>query len=449
MQINNNLNYYYNMKKFFILVLMMLATSTAFSQGIISLMNRSDDFFKLMSEEKFKEAVDFFDPSVQSKITSEGLYELWSKLSMSIGKFENAEVVQSKTEGEFIVVVLDAKFEKDTQRFMIAYNKTEKIVGLYLQPKNNAPVYVKPAYADTLLYNEREVAIKGVKSNLVGILTTPKKQKVYPLVVLVHGSGPADMDETVGANKPFKDLAAGLAAQGIASIRYVKRTLVYPGEFSGAFTVKEEVINDALTAVELAKTLPGVEKTQIYLLGHSLGGMLAPRMAASSLTIKGIIMVAAPAKKLADLMVEQNNYMYAQMKDTTQALKKVLAENLKEVEKARITTLGTMKADSVVLGLPASYWVDLNSNDQVAAAKKLTKRILVIQGGNDFQVSADDYAIWNTAIGKKSNVTMKFYPELNHLMSVQKEKGNATQYQTPANVSAQLVTDIATWIKAK
>ncbi|TDO23292.1 alpha/beta hydrolase [Pedobacter duraquae] len=437
------------MKKFFILLVIMMATTSAFSQGIISLMNRSDDFFKLMSEEKFKEAVDFFDPSVQAKITPESLYELWSKLNMSIGKFEGADVVQSKTEGEYVVVVLDGKFEKDTQRFMIAYNKTEKIVGFFLQPKNNAPVYAKPAYADSLLYKEKEVAIKGTKSNLVGILTTPTKVKIYPIVVLVHGSGPSDMDETVGANKPFKDLAVGLAAQGIATIRYVKRTLVYPGEFNGAFTVKEEVMNDALAAVELTKTLPGVNKTQIYLLGHSLGGMLAPRMAATSLALKGIIIIAAPAKKLADVMVEQNNYMYAQMKDTTQRLKTVLAENLKEVDKARITSLGSMKADSVILGLPASYWIDLNTNDQVAIAKKLTKRIMVIQGGNDFQVTADDYAIWNAALGKKPNVMMKFYPELNHLLSVQKEKGNATQYQTPANVSPQVITDIATWIKAK
>ncbi|RZM29783.1 MAG: alpha/beta fold hydrolase [Pedobacter sp.] len=437
------------MKKFFILVAIMLATTSAFSQGIISLMNRSDDFFKTMSEEKFKEAIDFFDPAVQTKITPDALYELWSKLHLTMGKFEGADVVQSKTEGEFVVVILDGKFEKDTQRFMIAYNKAEKIVGFYLQPKTNVPTYVKPAYADTLLYREKELAIKGAKSSLVAILTTPKKVKIFPIVVLVHGSGPADMDETVGANKPFKDLAAGLAAQGIATIRYVKRTLVYPGEFVGPFTVKEEVINDALAAVELAKTVPGVNKAQIYLLGHSLGGMLAPRMAASSPALKGIILVAAPAKKLADIMVEQNNYMYQQMKDTTQALKKVLADNVKELDQARITTLGAMKADSVILGLPASYWVDLNTNDQVAIAKKLTKRIMVVQGGNDFQVSAADYAIWNAAIGKKPNVTMKFYPELNHLLSVQKEKGTTAQYQVPSNVSPQLITDIANWIKAK
>ena len=437
------------MKKFFILVAIMLATTSAFSQGIISLMNRSDDFFKTMSEEKFKEAIDFFDPTVQTKITPDALYELWSKLHLTMGKFQGADVVQSKTEGEFVVVILDGKFEKDTQRFMIAYNKAEKIVGFYLQPKNNAPTYTKPAYADTLLYKEKELAIKGAKSNLVAILTTPKKVKIFPIVVLVHGSGPSDMDETVGANKPFKDLAAGLAGQGIATIRYVKRTLVYPGEFVGAFTVKDEVINDALSAIELAKTVPGVNKAQIYLFGHSLGGMLAPRIATSSLALKGIILAAAPARKLTDLMVEQNNYMYGQMKDTTQALKKVLEQTVKELDKSRITALGTMKADSIILGLPASYWIDLNANDQVATAKKLTQRIMVVQGGNDFQVSAADYAIWNTAIGKKPNVTMKFYPELNHLLSVQKEKGTNAQYQVPSNVSPQLITDIANWIKAK
>jgi fermentation-respiration switch protein FrsA (DUF1100 family) len=108
-----------------------------------------------------------------------------------------------------------------------------------------------------------------------------------------------------------------------------------------------------------------------------------------------------------------------------------------------------MKADSAVLGLPASYWIDLNNYDQVAVAKKLSKKIMVIQGGNDFQIPEQDFKIWNAALAKKSNATLKFYPELNHLLTAQTEKGGSKQYQTPANVSEKVITDIANWIKAK
>jgi dienelactone hydrolase len=438
------------MKKVILLFTIMLATTAAFSQGVMTLISRSEEFFTTMQQEKFKDASLFFDESVQSKVPAETLQQIWTDLNTKLGKFEAADVVQSKTQGDFIVVLMDAKFANDTQRFLLAFNKANKLMAFLLQPKSTAAGYTKPAYADTTLYQETEIRIKGLKNNdLVGLLTVPKKAKNFPVVVLVHGSGPGDMDETVGANKPFKDLAAGLAAQGIATVRYVKRTLVYPTEITGAFTVKEEVVNDALKAIELAATIPNADKKQIYLFGHSLGGMLAPRLANLAPQLKGIILAAAPARKLTDIIVDQNKYMFAQLKDTTAATKKILDTALIEINRSRISKLGTMKADSLVLGLPASYWIDLNNYDQVAVAKKLSKKIMIIQGGNDFQIPEEDFKIWNAALAKKSNATLKFYPELNHLLTPQTEKGSANQYQTPANVSDKLITDIAAWIKAK
>ncbi len=282
------------------------------------------------------------------------------------------------------------------------------------------------------------------------MLTIPKNAKNFPIVVLVHDMGPADMDESVGPNKTLKDLAAGFAAKGVATIRYVKRTLIYSGEFSGAFTVKEEVMDDALAAVTLAGTIPDVDKKQIYLLGHGLSGMLAPRLATLAPELKGIILAAAPATTYTDLLIDQNKYMFELTKDTTQASKTKFDGWLKELDKGRLTSLGTMKADSAILGLPASYWIDLNKYNQIEVAKKLNnQRILVIQGGNDFQVSTPNYDLWNAALSKKSNVTLKLYPDLNHLLSSQVEKGSASQYDTASSVSETLINDMVSWIKGK
>jgi fermentation-respiration switch protein FrsA (DUF1100 family) len=438
------------MKKLILLFTIMLATTAAFSQNVMTLINRSQEFFTTMQQEKFKEASLFFDESIQAKVPEATLKQVWTDMNAKFGKYESADVVQSKTQGEFVVVLMDAKFANDTQRFLLAFNKANKMMAFLLQPKSTAAGYIKPSYADSTLYQETEIKIKGLKNNdLVGLLTVPKNAKNFPIVVLVHGSGPADMDETVGPNKPFKDLAAGLAAQGIATVRYVKRTLVYPLEITGAFTVKEEVLNDALKAVELAAAVPNVDKKQIYLFGHSLGGMLAPRLATLAPQLKGIILAAAPARKLTDVLVDQNKYMFAQLKDTTAATKKILDTALIEVNKSRVSKLGNMKPDSIILGIPVSYWIDLNNYDQVAVAKKLSKRIMIIQGGNDFQISEQDFNIWKAALARKSSATVKFYPELNHLLSPQTEKGDSKQYATPANVSEKLITDIATWIKAK
>lgn len=436
------------MKRIILLVTIMLSTTAAFSQGVMALINRSEDFFTSMNTGKFADATAFFDVNLQAQVKPETLKELWDKLNTQMGKYESVDVVQSKTEGEFFVVIVEGKFEKDEQRFLLAYNKAEKMVGFYLQPKQTSSAYTIPAYADTAAIKQTEVKIKGAKNDLVGMLTTPKTGSNFPVVILVHGSGPGDMDQTVAAVKPFKDLALGLAAKGIASIRYVKRTLVYPNEFTGAFTVKDEVTNDALAAIALSKTIPEINKKQIYVFGLSLGGMLAPRIASLSPEVKGIILAAAPARKFADLIVDQNKYMFGLANDTTTATKERFDKSLTMIESSRLNKLGTIKADSLILGLPASYWVDLNTYDQVATAKKLSQRIMVLQGGMDFQVSEADYKLWSTALAKKSSATLKFYPELNHPLTIQTEKGTTEQYKKPANVAEVVINDLATWIKA-
>lgn len=439
------------MKKTLILIIALFMSTASFAQGMLNLFNRSDEFFKLMQDKKFNEAQATFDVSVQSKITAASLEKLWTDLNENLGKYESSDPIQSKVEGDLFVVTVEGKFAYTTQNFLLAFNKAEKLVGFLIQPRSKVQTYLNPAYADTTLYAQKEVYVKSGAHNLVGILTTPKNATNYPLVVLVHGSGPADMDATVGPNKPFKDLAAGLAAKGVASIRYVKRTTIYSTEFGGAFTVKEETIDDALAAIALARTLPGADKKQLYLLGHDLGGVLAPRIAALAPDLNGIIIAGATAQKFTDLLIDQNKYMLALSKDTTQALKKEFDSMVKDLDRTRITALGTtIKPDSVIFGLPASYWVDLNKYDQVEAAKQLNKqRILLIQGGNDFQTDEHNFEIWSKALSTKNNVTLKLYPDLNHLLTSQLEKGSSAQYQNAASVSESLIIDIVSWIKNK
>jgi dienelactone hydrolase len=329
------------------------------------------------------------------------------------------------------------------------FNKSEKLLGFFVTPVAADAEYAAPAYADTTLYKETEINIKFEEGQMAGVFTSPKNASNFPVVIMVHGSGPSDMDETVGPNKPFKDLAAGLAAKGIGSIRYVKRSMVYPKIFNKAFTVKEEVIDDALSAINLANTLPGVNKGQIYLLGHSLGGMLAPRIATLAPSLNGIILAAAPARKLSDLILEQNTFFYKSSGDTSAAGKKQFLESSIEIDKSRLLKLGDIAPDSVILGAPATYWIDLNNHDQLATSKKIKNRILILQGGNDFQVSVQDFNIWRTTLASNKNASFKLYPDLNHLLSTQKEKGTGAQYRIPANVNADLINDISIWIKGK
>jgi len=439
------------MKKSTLIVFTLLFFTTAsFAQNVISLFNGANNFFQLLEDGKFTEAYGNFDETVKAKLSEEQLKKLWSDVHENLGKSKSLEAVQSKVQGDFFAVTVAGEFERGTQNFILGFNKTQKIVGFFLAPKPVTAKYLAPSYADTTLYTEKPTYLTTPGHQLAAIITTPKNLKNFPVVVFVHGSGPSDMDATVGPNKPFKDLAAGLAAQGIGSIRYVKRTMIYAQEFNKVFTVKEEVTDDAVAALAMAKTIPGADIKNIYLFGHSLGGMLAPRIASQVPDLSGIILAAAPARKLTDLMIEQNKYLFDKINDTAKTAKVQFDMAVTEIAKANITQLGAMKPDSVILGIPAAYWVDLNSYDQVAAAKKLTKpRIFIIQGGNDFQVSQKDYDLWKAGLAGNQNAEFKFYPELNHLLSQQVEKGTGTQYQAFSSVSATLINDIVAWIKIK
>ena len=437
------------MKSFKILFVLLFISQITFAQSIVNLINRADSFFDTMDKGNFEEAHGFFDESVKGQISSDELKLFWLRLGNSLGTYESVDGAKNSVKGDYFEVTLTCGFSKGSQTFTFVFNKSEKLLGFFVTPVATEAEYAAPAYADTTLYSEKEISVKFEEGQMAGIFTSPKNLTSFPVVIMVHGSGPSDMDETVGPNKPFKDLAAGLAAKGIGSIRYVKRSMVYPRSFNKAFTVKEETIDDALSVITLASTLPGVNKSQIYLLGHSLGGMLAPRIATLAPSLNGIILAAAPARKLSDLIAEQNTFIYKASGDTTAAGKQQFIESSNEIDRSRLLKLGDIAPDSIILGAPASYWIDLNNYDQLATSKRIKNRILILQGAHDFQVSVQDFNIWRTTLAANKNASFKLYPDLNHLLSSQKEKGTGAQYRTPANVSQVLINDISLWIKGK
>lgn len=435
------------MKKFSLIfaITLVFLCQVASAQGIIGLINRSNQFFEFLDKGEFETAHSFFDESVKEKILPEELKLFWTRMDLMLGSFESVEGAQNRAAGDFYLVTLNCKFSKGSQAFQFTFNKAEKLVGFFIVPNSNAAEYRNPPYADSTLYTEQPVTLKSPGHELAGMVVTPKNGKNFPVVVLVHGSGPSDMDETIGPNKPFKDLAFGLAAKGIATFRYVKRTKVYPYEFRKAFTVKEEVTDDAVAAIAFAKTIPGADPASVYVLGHSLGGMMAPKLATLA-AVKGIILAAAPATKLTDVLVEQYKAAVQAMNDTTGRAREELAKALKELERTRITRLGDIKPDSVILGLPASYWQDLNRYDQVATAKSLKSRILVLQGEMDFQVPADHAGSWKAALSGRKNAAFKVYPKLNHLLMEVESRGNEAQYREPQNIAPYVIDDLAAWI---
>jgi dienelactone hydrolase len=269
--------------------------------------------------------------------------------------------------------------------------------------------------------------------------------------VLVHGSGPNDRDETVGANKPFKDLATGLASRGVAVLRYDKRTMVHGGKSATlkTFTVKEEVIEDALEAVRLLQSQPSIDPRRVFVLGHSLGGMLIPRIGAADTTIAGLIVLAGPARPLEEAIVAQTRYL-AMADGTISAEEQKAIEEVTAVGDAvRALTSDDVTSGRMIFGAPASYWLDLRGYDPPSEAARVKRPMLVLHGERDYQVTREEFARWKAALGARPDVTFHSYPMLNHLFIPGTGPGQPAEYQVPGHVAEEVVRDIAAWVSAR
>ena len=285
---------------------------------------------------------------------------------------------------------------------------------------------------------------------LPGILTLPRGDGPFPAVVLLHGSGPSDRDETIGTLKPFRDLAEGLAGHGIAVYRFDKRTYVYGAELAAKkdISLEDETIEDAVNAVQLLSGQDRIDPERIFVLGHSLGGNAVPAIAEklkqAPVKARGYIMMAASPRPLDELMREQYDYLYSLLPEITEAQQAEKDALFAELD--RLKDLDSLREDDTVAGAYASYWKWLSAYDILQAAEDITEPVLLLQGEEDYQVTMADFAIWQEAFGQKANWQLLSYPGLTHLfMPGQKAEGSAA-YARDARVDEQVIQDLAGFI---
>jgi uncharacterized protein len=156
-------------------------------------------------------------------------------------------------------------------------------------------------------YREEEVSFSNAAANvkLAGTLTIPKGTGPFPAAVLIAGSGPYDRDEALTNHKPFLVLADYLTRKGIAVLRYDKRGIGRStGSVDSATTL--DLASDAQAAVAYLKTRKDVDAAKIGLIGHSEGAMIAPYLATHSADIAWLVLLAPPATKGEDTLLNQS-----------------------------------------------------------------------------------------------------------------------------------------------
>jgi dienelactone hydrolase len=312
--------------------------------------------------------------------------------------------------------------------------------------------YKSPAYVVPAAFTVQELMIgAGGEWPLPATLTLPTGKAPFPAIVLVHGSGPNDRDETQGANKPFRDLAEGLASQGIAVLRYEKRTKQHGARIGAvalsSFTVKDETIDDALAAVALLRRTKGVDAEKIFVLGHSLGGMLVPRIGVADTRVAGFIVFAGATRPLEEMMVRQFEYLAALDGTISDAERAQIDDTKRQAARIRELKAGDAAAVERLLGAPPGYWLDLRGYDPPQAAGALKRPMLILQGERDFNVTMDDFRNWRTALANRKEIEFKSYPKLDHLFYEGEGAASGADYAQPRNIPKYVIDDIAAWVK--
>ncbi len=378
------------------------------------------------------------------------LKNIWEGLTTQYGEYVNIYEYEYKSQIGFDNIIIKTAFQNQCIDFKVTYKSgTNKISGLHYLTNEDSPALQGadvPQPPEGVL--EESLFIKSGEYELPAVLSTPTGEGPFPLLILVHGSGPNNMNETVGRQSPFRDIAWGLAQQGVAVLRYDKRTLVYPESFDEKSTVEEETVLDASAAFVTAKSISKINSEKIFILGHSLGGMMIPRIAEITPDARGYIMVGAPVTPLNELMVMQYEYIF-NLDDKLSLNERIsLFQAKKMSENVDSLKEGSKKSASKMFNISAAYWLYLKDYDVISRAMAIKRPLLILQGESDYQVSMDDFNALNEALGKKNNVLLISYPGLGHLMTKAGQPPSPDDYYELLNVDEAVISDISQFINS-
>ncbi|MFK2879114.1 alpha/beta fold hydrolase [Rhodanobacter hydrolyticus] len=387
-----------------------------------------------------------FDDAVASKLDAAKLEQVWEQLQGSLGAYQSHGVVGQKINSGHAVAGTALSFANMQLGFVAACDAQDKISSYRFVPVEALASTTVQAHVEAGGVRVSPLDVPTPVGPLHGALTLPAGSGPFPAIVLVAGSGAHDMDETIGPNKPFRDIAEELARAGVATLRYDKRTFDHP-ERSANLVIDAEVTDDAVAAARLLAQQKEIDPKRVFVLGHSLGALMAPRIGQRDPQLAGLVLMAAPGRPLLDVSAEQAREQGQRAHETAAQIaadEQVIAAEQKLLAGAdpRHPPAGSFD------NLPQGYWLGLRDYRQVEVAKASSMPMLLLQGGSDFQVSPTlDFAQWQKELTGRPHTAFHLYPGLSHLFMPAGKTGTLVDYKAPGHVDAKVVDDIVSWVK--
>ncbi|WP_436763174.1 serine aminopeptidase domain-containing protein [Streptosporangium sp. V21-05] len=406
---------------------------------------------------RFADVEKLFAPPLRAVASAETLRVGWESQVSRIGAITATGTpvgepapeswVTASGKAELVKVSVPVTHERGELTVVMSVDGTGLLQGLRLAPALTGQ-WTPPPYARRGRFGEHEVTVGSGASAVPGTLSLPRGRGPWPGVVLLGGGGPFDRDGTVGPNKPLKDLAWGLAGRGVAVLRFDKVTYAHAGQVAArpGFTMSEEYVPHAVAAVHLLRRHPDVDARRVHVAGHSMGGKVAPRVAAAEPSVAGLVLLAGDTQPMHHAAVRVTRHLATlDPGPAAQAAVEAITRQAALVDSPHLSA--ATSAAELPFGYSGAYWLDLRGYDPVAAAAALDKPMLILQGGRDYQVTvADDLAGWQAGLGHRTDITIRVYDADDHLFFPGTGPSTPADYEAPQHVDAAVVADIADWL---
>lgn len=396
---------------------------------------------------RFIEIERLFAPPLRALVDAEALQAAWTSVLGRRGQVAAiGEPVSEPVQAGLVGVSVPVACERGEFAVVVAVDHDGMLNDLRLAAA--AAPWAPPPYADPTRFDEHDVTVGDGPLAVTGTVSLPHGPGPRVGVVLLGGGGPFDRDATSGANKPLKDLAWGLASRGVAVLRFDKVTHTHRGRVANTadFTMADEYVPHAVAAVHLLQRQPGVDPARVFVLGHSMGGKAAPRVAAAEASVAGLVIMAGDTQPMHQAAVRVVRYLASL--DPGPAMEAAVETFTRQATMVAGPGLSpSTPAEALPFGWPAAYWLDLRGYDPVATAAALDKPMFILQGGRDYQVTvADDLSGWKAGLAHRPDVAIRVYDADNHLFFPGAGPSTPAEYEPPQHVDPAVVADIVEWL---
>jgi pimeloyl-ACP methyl ester carboxylesterase len=413
------------------------------------------DAISLARDGKFDELADRFAPQLRALVSGAAIEAAWNTEIERVGAVQSLGTsTTAKPATGVTTVTIPIVCEGGELAVAVTVHESGALMGIqFVAPGGQSDPgqdWAAPKYADQSSFEEVDVELGTGPLAVPGTLSIPRGAGPFPVVLMLGGSGPTDRDSTLGDNKPLKDVAWGLASAGIAALRFDKVTAAHGDEVrkNPDFALRDEYIPAATAALAVLRARADIDASQIFVLGHSLGGTVAPMLASIDGNVAGLIILAGGSQPLQWAIVRQVAYIAALDPNTAAAAQPgidTLTRQAQLVDSAELSA-GTPTSE-LPLGSPATYWLSIRDYNPVSTVASLTLPILLLQGGRDYQATVkDDLALWQAGLEKHPGTTTHIYDADNHFFLPGSGPSSPAEYGPGQHVDPQVVVDIVQWI---